>query len=131
MKFIARHLNLIGLLLLASFASAAAALYFQVPERIQTARATTTAPSAVYTCPMHPKITSATPADCSECGMKLIALNGDKPAATTGHKDGCCGEKPVVAEAPPAAACPHLSAQAAQAAKTPHADSCCPKPANP
>ncbi len=130
MKFIARHLNLIGLLLLASFASAAAALYFQVPERIQTARATT-APAALYACPMHPKITSATPADCSKCGMKLIALNGDKPAATTGQKDGCCAEKPVVAEAPPAAACPHLAAQAAQAAQTTHADSCCPKPANP
>ncbi|NOS69399.1 MAG: hypothetical protein HOP33_05640 [Verrucomicrobia bacterium] len=131
MKFIARHLNLIGLLLLASFASAAAALYFQVPERIQTARATTTAPAAVYACPMHPKITSATPADCSECGMKLAALNGDKPEATTAHKDGCCAEKPVVEEAPTAMTCPHLAAQAAQAAQATHADSCCPKPANP
>ncbi|MEK7780737.1 MAG: heavy metal-binding domain-containing protein [Verrucomicrobiota bacterium] len=128
MKFIARHLNLIGLLLLASFASAAAALYFQVPERIQTARAATAAPAARYACPMHPKITSATPADCSECGMKLVALAGDKPAATAAHKSGCCAEKPVAAELPPAATCPHLAAQAAQAT---HADSCCPKPANP
>jgi hypothetical protein len=131
MKFIARHLNLIGLLLLASFASAAAALYFQVPERIQTARATTTATTASYTCPMHPKITSTTPADCSECGMKLVALNGAKPEAPAAHKDGCCAEKPAAVEPPPAAACPHLAAQAAQAAQAGHGDSCCPKPANP
>lgn len=130
MKFIARHLNLIGLLLFASFASAAAALYFQVPERIQTARATT-APAARYDCPMHPKITSASPADCSECGMKLVALTGDKPAATAAHKSGCCAEKPVAAEPPPAAACPHLATQAAQKIQAGHADSCCPKPANP
>jgi hypothetical protein len=131
MKFMARHLNLIGLLLLASFASAAAALYFQVPERIQTARATTTATAASYACPMHPKIISATLADCSECGMKLVALDGDKPEATAAHKDGCCAEKPVAAKPPPAAACPHLAAQAAQIAHTTHADSCCPKPGNP
>jgi hypothetical protein len=131
MKFIARHLNLIGLLLLASFASAAAALYFQVPERIQTARATAATPAtpaARYACPMHPKITSATPADCSECGMKLVVINDDKPKETEAHKSGCCAEKPVAAEPPPAAACPHLAAQAAQAT---HTDSCCSKPANP
>ncbi len=127
MKFIARHLNLIGLLLLASFVSAAAALYFQVPERIQTARATT-APAARYACPMHPKITSATPVDCSECGMKLVALDGTKPEAIAAPKSGCCSEKPVVEEASAAMACPHLAAQAAQATPT---DSCCPKPAKP
>ena len=56
MKFIARNLNLIGLLMLASFATAAAALYFQVPERIQTARAMPSAPIARYVCPMHASI---------------------------------------------------------------------------
>jgi hypothetical protein len=132
MKFIARHLNLIGVLLLASFASAAAALYFQVPERIQSARATTaTTPVARYVCPMHPKITSTTPADCSECGMKLVALSGDKPIATEPHKGGCCAEKPVAVEPPPAAACPHLAAQSTQPTKATHTDSCCPNPLNP
>lgn len=28
-------------------------------------------PVAAYVCPMHPDITSSTPADCSKCGMKL------------------------------------------------------------
>lgn len=131
MKFIARHLNLIGLLLLASFASAAAALYFQVPERIQTARATTT-PAVRFACPMHPNLTSSTPADCSECGMKLIAIgNATTEPATGAHKSGCCAEKPVVEAAPVALSCPHLAAQAAQVTQTPPADACCSKPANP
>ena len=131
MKSIARNLNLIGLLLLASFATAAAALYFHVPGRTQTARATTNAPAARYVCPMHPNITSASPVDCPECGMKLIALSGDKPETTEAHQSGCCSEKPVAAEPPPPAICPHLAAQAAQTASTSQADSCCPKPANP
>jgi hypothetical protein len=133
MKFIARNLNLIGLLLLASFATAAAALYYQVPERIQTARAKTDAPAARYVCPMHPNITSASLADCPKCGMKLVALGNEKTEAATGtHEDSCCAKKPVAAEPAPAAmACPHLAAQAAQAARTPPADTCCPKPANP
>ena len=127
MKFIARNLNLIGLLLLAGFATAATALYFHVPQPIPTVRARS---NAHYVCPMHPSITSASPADCSECGMKLVVLGGEKAAATTeAHKDGCCAEKPVAVEPSPAAmACPHL---AAQAAPTPPADACCPKPANP
>jgi hypothetical protein len=35
MKFIARHLNLVGLLLLASFATAAAGLYFDMPQKLR------------------------------------------------------------------------------------------------
>ena len=35
MKFIARHLNLIGLLLLASFTAAATGLYFDVPQKLK------------------------------------------------------------------------------------------------
>ena len=133
MKFIARNLNLIGLFLLASFATAAAALYFQVPARIQTARAKPGAPIARYVCPMHANITSASAADCPECGMKLVAIGSEKTEATPDtHKDGCCAEKPVAADPSPAAmACPHLAAQAAQAAQTPPADTCCPKPAHP
>ncbi len=34
MKFIARHLNLIGLLLLAGFTAAFAGLYFDVPQKL-------------------------------------------------------------------------------------------------
>lgn len=30
------------------------------------------ADSAVYTCPMHPEITSAKPGKCPECGMDLV-----------------------------------------------------------
>jgi hypothetical protein len=131
MKLIARNLNLIGLLLLASFATAAAALYFHVPQPIPTARARTDAP-ARYVCPMHPNIASASPADCAECGMKLVAIGDEKVGATPRvHKDGCCGEKPVAVEPSPAATCPHLAAQAASTAPVARADSCCPKPAHP
>jgi len=35
MKFIARHLNLIGLCLLAGFTAAAAGLYFDVPQALR------------------------------------------------------------------------------------------------
>jgi FtsP/CotA-like multicopper oxidase with cupredoxin domain len=35
----------------------------------------------VYTCPMHPEITSQEPGRCPECGMKLLATQA--PAATT------------------------------------------------
>jgi hypothetical protein len=131
MKFIARHLNLIGLLLFAAFGAAAAGLYFQTPNYTPTAKAKEVASAARYACPMHPKVTSATPTDCSECGMKLVALGSNKPAATVPHGGGCCAEKPLAVEPPPAASCPHLAAQAAQPAPQTHADSCCPKPANP
>ena len=131
MKFIARHLNLIGLLMLAAFGAAATGLYFHTPNYAPTAKATGNVSAALYACPMHPKVTSATLTDCSECGMKLVALSSDKPAATAPHGGGCCGEKPVAVEPPPAASCPHLAAQAAQPVPMAHADSCCPKPANP
>lgn len=127
MKFIARHLNLIGLLLLTSFATAAAALYFQVPERIQAARATTTAPATRFVCAMHPNVTSATRSDCPECGMKLVAIGSENSETTETHKLGCCAKKPIVEEAPAAMSCPHLNAQTTQATQT---SSCCPKPAN-
>ena len=131
MKFIARHLNLTGFLLLAAFGAAAAGLYFQTPEYAPTAKAKESPSAALYACPMHPKVTSATLTDCSECGMKLVGLSSDKPGATESHKGGCCAEKPVAAEPPPAASCPHLAAQASQPVPTAHADSCCPKPVNP
>lgn len=27
---------------------------------------------AIYTCPMHPEVTSATPGQCPKCGMQLV-----------------------------------------------------------
>lgn len=110
MKFIARHLNLIGLFLLASFVAAAAGLYFDVPQKVQAARIKTDA--AKFACPMHPKVTSSTAADCPECGMKLVAFSSAVETETPAHGDGCCNKKmaapaPVVA---PATSCPHLAA---------------------
>lgn len=125
MKFIARHLNLIGLLMLTAFGAAAAGLYFQTPKYTPTAKAKTESSAAAFVCPMHPNVTSATQSDCPECGMKLVAAGNQKTTTSAAPKSGCCAEKPVAAEPPSAAACPHLAAQAAKES------SCCPKPAKP
>jgi hypothetical protein len=84
MKFIARYLNLIGLLLLASFATAAAGLYFQVPERLQAKR------------------------------VQTSAAKVEQAAALAPGDAGCCAAKAPAPEPPSAATCPHLAAQAAQ-----------------
>jgi RND family efflux transporter MFP subunit len=34
-----------------------------------------------YHCPMHPTYVAARPGDCPICGMKLVPIRGDKPAA--------------------------------------------------
>ena len=112
MKFVARHLNLIGLLLLVSFAAAAAGLYLDVPQKVQAARLKP-AP-AQFACPMHPNVTGSTATDCPECGMKLAALSAAK-AATSAHGDGCCNKPaaapaPAPVAAPTATGCPHLDA---------------------
>jgi uncharacterized protein with PIN domain len=44
----------------------------------------TSVASAVYTCPMHPKVTSSKPGECPECGMALV-MQKDKSAK---HKAG-------------------------------------------
>lgn len=113
MKFIARHLNLIGLFLLVSFAAAAAGLYFDLPQKLQAARVETA--SAQFACPMHPHVTGSTASACPECGMKLVAHSSVAETAITAQGGGCCN-KAVAASAPapmatPAAAgCPHLAA---------------------
>ena len=125
MKFIAHHLNLIGLVLLASFIAAAAGLYFQAPERAKAPQPKAAAAAARFVCPMHPNVTRATQTGCPECGMKLVALGRERAEANAAREGGCCGEKPFAAKLPTAMVCPHLAAQAAQAS------SCCPKSANP
>jgi len=111
MKFIARHLNLIGLLLLASFVAAAAGLYFDVPQQIQAARIK--ASPAQFACPMHSDVTGSKASNCSECGMKLVVLSSAVETETPAPSGGCCN-KTMAAPAPPAApaaaGCPHLAA---------------------
>ena len=113
MKFIARHLNLIGLFLLASFMAAAAGLYFDVPQKVQAARIKTDA--AKFACPMHPQVTASTATDCPECGMKLVALSSAVETETPAPSGGCCNKTmaapaPAPAATPAAAGCPHLAA---------------------
>jgi uncharacterized lipoprotein YajG len=37
-----------------------------------------TAQAAVYTCPMHPEVTSDRPAKCPKCGMDLVVKEDAK-----------------------------------------------------
>jgi Heavy metal binding domain len=85
MNFIERHINAIGILLLMTFAVAAAGLYWNVPERIQRTPQADAA-KANYTCPMHPSVTSDKPGNCPICGMKLVAAVSALPTEA-----GCCG----------------------------------------
>jgi FtsP/CotA-like multicopper oxidase with cupredoxin domain len=61
----------------------------------------------VYTCPMHPEVTSEQPARCPECGMKLIATTSATgyacpmhPEVTSQEPGRCpeCGMKLLAAE---------------------------------
>jgi len=57
----------------------------------------------VYVCPMHPEVTSAEPASCPKCGMKLLAQAAEEityvcpmhPEVTSDKPDKCpkCGMK--------------------------------------
>ena len=94
MNFISRHLNTIGILLLFGFSTAAAALYFDVPQKVQQTNAPK-ATTASYVCPMHPDVVSDKPGRCSKCGMNLVSKTAAVvPAPSSGcgnHGSGCCG----------------------------------------
>ncbi|MBK8002062.1 MAG: hypothetical protein IPK15_26045 [Verrucomicrobia bacterium] len=96
MKFIGKHLPLIGILLLTIFVGAAAGLYFDVPARLQNATKKVSA-SQPYTCPMHPEVVSHKPGSCPKCGMALTVASGDKntnPHAGCGVPEHAAPEQP-------------------------------------
>jgi hypothetical protein len=105
MNFIAKHLNLIGILLLTIFGAAAATLYFDVPARLQNGKPkAVSAMAAQYTCPMHSEIVSAKTGHCPKCGMSLVPADQLKAAApapvgheqcpsNAEHESGCCAKK--------------------------------------
>lgn len=108
MKFIERHLNLIGLLLLTGFAAAAGALYWDVPGRISRP---VSAKEVIgqFTCPMHQQIVRDAPGQCPECEMRLVKSSSapaDEPLAAP---KGCC-ESSAPAALPGNPTCPHLAA---------------------
>jgi hypothetical protein len=110
MKFIERHLNLIGILLLTAFVGAAAGLYWDVPEKIhQAVRAKE--PGGQYGCPMHPHVRRNAPGQCPDCGMRLVKSSPvpfDEPLAAQG---GCCGNSAPAESAPTVRPmCPHMAA---------------------
>lgn len=99
MKFIIKHLPLIGILLLTIFVGAAAGLYFDVPARLQKASKQEN-PSQQYICPMHPEVVSNQPGSCPKCGMALTLASEPQSAhsgcGATGETEqhGCCAKPP-------------------------------------
>jgi len=66
------------------------------PMDMSDAGAPSAAPSAdaatVYTCPMHPEVTSNQPGQCPKCGMKLLPKAKAAPNAPVGaHVHGTSG----------------------------------------
>jgi Cu(I)/Ag(I) efflux system membrane fusion protein len=57
-----------------------------------------------YQCPMHPQFVRDHPADCPMCGMKMVAMEKEKPAPAQAHKFQCPMHPTVVKDHP--ADCP-------------------------
>jgi len=51
--------------------------------------------AAKYHCPMHPTYVSDKPGDCPICGMKLVPIKEDKPAAGSGHEGHSAAATPA------------------------------------
>jgi len=120
MKFIAKNLNLIGLLLLTGFATAAAGLYFGVPPKAQAAP--TKSSETQFTCPMHPQVVRNSAGNCPACGMKLVARQSSEIAAEAKADEGCCESKLAAPVA--TSGCPHLASLTNTAPAAPAG--CCP-----
>ncbi|HWL85505.1 MAG TPA: efflux RND transporter periplasmic adaptor subunit, partial [Polyangiaceae bacterium] len=57
-------------------ASAMAPMPMSSPGASTAPPSPSTAPSTVYTCPMHPEVRSPTPGKCPKCGMELQPMGG-------------------------------------------------------
>lgn len=104
MNFFTKNLRLFGILLLTIFVGAAAGLYFDVPTRLQNARAKTVG-GGQYTCPMHADVVSTKPGDCPKCGMALVPAgevkSGHQQCGSSGENhSGCCADKNPTESAP-------------------------------
>jgi len=118
MNFIAKNIQIIGLLLLTGFVAAAAVLYFDLPARPSNPKTADT--TGNYSCPMHPDVSVNIPGNCPKCGMELTsaaagteikrmscehAVAGQNAEAASGHvgcnhteeeavAGGCCSKRP-------------------------------------
>lgn len=67
--------------------------------KTETAKSKTEAPTApgdekiVYTCPMHPEVTSDKPGKCPKCGIDLVPKKpaGKETSERSGSPMSCCG----------------------------------------
>jgi len=93
MKFIAKHIQAIGLLMLAGFVAAAAALYFDLPTRA--AGRSAVAPAAVA---------AESHAGCNHAQASALSDSASAPAGCDHSGGGCCSLK-AKAPVPSAGGC--------------------------
>jgi multidrug efflux pump subunit AcrA (membrane-fusion protein) len=97
-RIVSRQL-LIGVAIGAALAVAAGALFLQRGPKTPPGGGPampSEARRALYHCPMHPTMVSDRPGDCPICGMRMVPMEEDAPAAG--------GQPPAGAEASPGAA---------------------------